>query len=378
MKKINNILCYIICTIMFFALTACNNVEQEKKELNEITDFVLDVEKGRDVKILQLSDIQIIDSSQMRTPTRLNAGSITNWAPERMEEVAFKFVRQVVERVQPDLIVLSGDNMYGEFDDNGTVLQALISFIDSFKIPWTLCYGNHDNESIKGVVWQSEQYINAEYCMFKRNNDIVDGNGNFTVGITQGGELVQVVYLMDSHGCVASDSEEGVFTTPGIYENQIEWFDNISKNLVEYNDNKPVKSIGFSHHPLRAIGDGLQKYGYTSLRHNFYDADENAIKFSSVTIPPNNDGDFGTMLKDAGQLIDSDYSFFNLLKQYGVNGWFFCHDHENAISVMHEGVRLTYGLKSSQYDSYSRDLIGGTQITVGKYAFEVENVYYNY
>lgn len=53
-----------------FGLSAC----EERPALEEAVDFVLEVEAGRDVKILQLTDIQIIDSSQMRTPDRCSPG----------------------------------------------------------------------------------------------------------------------------------------------------------------------------------------------------------------------------------------------------------------------------------------------------------------
>ena len=45
-------------------------------KLGDVCDFVLEVESGRDVRILQLTDIQIIDSDQQRYEGRLHSWSI--------------------------------------------------------------------------------------------------------------------------------------------------------------------------------------------------------------------------------------------------------------------------------------------------------------
>ncbi|MBS1313962.1 MAG: hypothetical protein HP048_01260, partial [Clostridia bacterium] len=206
MKRILSVLTALLFVPAgLFGLSAC----EERPALEEAVDFVLEVEAGRDVKILQLTDIQIIDSSQMRTPDRLQSWSIENWKPENLPDLAWKYTREAVEAVQPDLIVLSGDNVYGEFDDSGTMLQALIAEMESYGIPWTLTFGNHDNETRKGVAWTCEQYIDAEHCLFTRGPVetadgreyfLTEGNGNFNIGIVQGGKLTEVVWLMDSNG----------------------------------------------------------------------------------------------------------------------------------------------------------------------------------
>lgn len=382
MKKI---LCALLAFLTAFSCVCLSGCGEEKLALEEVVDFVLEVEAGRDVKILQLTDIQIIDSSQMRSPTRLHSWSVEAWKPENIPDLAWKFTRATVEAVQPDLIVLSGDNVYGEFDDNGTVLEALVAEMESYGIPWTITFGNHDNETRKGVEWTCAQYENAEHCMFKRGPvETIDGveyftaegNGNFNIGIVQDGKLTEVVWLMDSNGHTDSDRDQNMFSTVGIMDGQIEWFKQKNALLKQYNGGSYPKSIGFFHHPLRAFGDGLQKYGYLSSRHDFFTEEGDYGNFSEVIIPENTSGDSGAMHKDAGQYVDQSYVFHNLLWEYGCEGWFFGHDHENNASVTYDGVRYTYGLKASQYDSYQAGEIGGTEITVGSSAMKVRHVYY--
>ena len=147
----------------------------------DMVDFVVEVEEGRMPRILQLSDTQIIDSSKMRTSNRLSAGEVKNYDPSNVGKLCFDYVTSVVEEYDPDLIIITGDLIYGEFDDNGTMLQTIIEFFDGLQIPWAPVFGNHDVESKMGADWQCEQLENSEYCLFEQRE--LTGNGNYTVGI---------------------------------------------------------------------------------------------------------------------------------------------------------------------------------------------------
>ena len=93
---------------------------------------------------------------------------------------------------------MTGDNVWGSFDDNGSALTALIGVLDGFGIPWAAVYGNHANESEKGAIWQNEQYQFSENGLFLRG--VTDGNGNYTVGLKQGGKVKRVFFMMDTNG----------------------------------------------------------------------------------------------------------------------------------------------------------------------------------
>lgn len=345
-------------------------------ELNDLVDFVLDVQEGRTVKILQLTDIQIIDSSQQRYEGRLHSWSIEAWAPQKLEEVAFQYIRETVNAVKPDLIVLSGDNVYGEFDDSGEMLLKLIAELESYNIPWTVTLGNHDTESRMGVEWICEQYANAKNCMFTRGDtQNVHGNGNFNIAITQGGKLTQIVWLMDSNGHTDNQPYDNSFSHYGLFESQLQWFKSENEKIKEFNGGTSPNAIGFFHHPPRAFGDALAQYGYQSSSNGFLTPEGNWGTFSPIVIPENQIGDVGAMNKDAGEYIDTEYEFHNLLKLYGVKGWFFGHDHRNNASCCFQGVRYTYGLKASKYDDYQPNEIGGTVINVNNKELTVNHYY---
>lgn len=369
----------VLCVMLLLCGCGADPGRKNKIKLEEVVDFVLEVDAGRDVKVLQLTDIQVIDASQQRREDRIPSWSVDKWQPDKIEERAWNITRQIVERVQPDLIVLSGDNVYGEFDDSGVQVQALVAEMESYGVPWTLTFGNHDNETRKGVEWTCEQYANAEHCFFTRGPiEDIQGNGNFNIGITQGGKLTEVVWLLDSNGHTNSDREQNMYSKEGLFDEQIAWFETRCQKLAEYNGGKSPKSIGFFHHPMRAHGDGMQKYGYVSAKHAFFTEDGDFGTFSVVEIPENDDGDSGCMHVDPASYIDTNYAFHKLLVKYNCEGWFFGHEHQNNSSVTFAGVRYTYGLKASEYDSYVKGELGGTCILLGEAGLRVQHEYYEY
>ena len=133
----------------------------------DLVDFVVKV-KGKEPVILQLTDTQIIDASQARTQNRLKEDEKKYWETDKLEERCYSFIRETISETKPDLILITGDLVFGEFDDSGTSFSSFINFMESFNILWAPVFGNHDNESFKGVDWQCQQLERAKNCLFKR------------------------------------------------------------------------------------------------------------------------------------------------------------------------------------------------------------------
>ena len=101
----------------------------------EVIDFVVEAKRGRDPLVLQLTDPQIIDSSQQRTPDRLSPSERDYWTKDSKEDRCYKYIRQIIERSSPDLILITGDIVYGQFDDNGSCLTEFVAFMDNLMAP---------------------------------------------------------------------------------------------------------------------------------------------------------------------------------------------------------------------------------------------------
>lgn len=323
---------------------------QEEKS-DELLDFVIEVEEGRDVRVLQLSDIEIIDSSQKRTPDRLVGTQATIWQPQEMDKQCFTYIREAVERSEPDFIVITGDFVYGEFDDSGTSLEALIEFMDSFEIPWSPVFGDLEKESAKGADWQCEQFTNSKFCCFKRGD--TDGDGNYTVGIKQGGELVRVFYMLDNG--------------EGFTETQMKWLYDRMTAIEEEQNDQVVKASLCYHRPT--IEAQLASEQYKSKRLP-YTINENV---------KGEEGDIGSQHVEISGLpvpVVQGMTFVQLLTRFHVDSVFMGHCHMVNTSITYEGIRWTFGLKSSTYTNpLKKELIGGTLIIFDKTEMSVEHLY---
>lgn len=337
----------------------------------KLCDFIVEVEENRDIVVLQLSDPQIIDAAQKRSPDRLTGEANNYWATDKIEERCYGYIRETIQATNPDFIFITGDLVYGEFDDKGTSFLSFIEFMESFSIPWAPVFGNHDNESAKGVEWQCEQLENAEYCLFKKGD--VTGNGNYTVGIMQGGKLKRVFVMLDTHGCLRS---------AGLTQDQVQWF---TEEVTKINNSTQNCKVSFAMHIQPIIfKDAYAKYGFTnsSTSSNPINIDiiENAME-----------SDFGYIGANLKSPWDADYRIWNTIQRLGVDSIFVGHEHANSASVVYQGVRFQFGQKSSTYDranyvsedgtivcSYSEagePLVGGSVFSISKNTGDIVNAY---
>lgn len=325
-------------------------------------DFKIDIDENRKFKILQLTDMQIIDGTQQRYEGRLTPQCYEKWNPSMDEENIYSHMRYLTEKTKPDLIIITGDMIYGEFDDSGESLKRFINFTDSLEIPWAVTFGNHDNESKMGIDWQCKMIENAKYSLFRRGS--VFGNSNYSIGLFCGGKLKRLLFMVDTNGC----GDIGI--EPGIRDNQLEWIKNeIISTREEYGK---VPSFMFMHEPTDDFSDAYISAGYQRE----YDADEE--NYASYVIGedvPAVNGDFGT--KHEPIYACCRQKIMPFLKEMGFDGVFAGHCHKINTSVMYNGIRFTFGYKTGYYDYHDEKENGGTLITIdNNNGFSAEHIRY--
>lgn len=354
--KIKNILLSVLLGLASVGMTSCAS---EKKKALEVVDFVVEVDAGKDVVVLQLTDPQIVHAN----PYAYN---------ETSEELCYRYLRETVEATNPDLIIVTGDLVYGKFDPTGESWLEYIQVMESFDIPWAPVMGNHDPECEMGIDWQCEQLENAENCLFKQRE--LSGNGNYSVGVLQGGKLQRVFYMLDSNGATGASEKSKAnghtFATVGFLRDQIEWY---TQSITALKNAYPSVKLSFAYHiPQSAFEGAYLKYGYggmvTGKEPVHIDKAENK-----------EEGDFGWIV-DGTTSWDVGNSIFNGIKELGVDSLFVGHEHSNSASIVYKGVRFQFGQKSSRYDSYNKidadgnlseeenalPLIGGTVIPLSE------------
>ncbi len=325
-----------------------------------IVDFVVDIPAGaRPIRILQLTDTQTIDAAQRRDPNRLNAREIELWQPESVDVQSFDHVRSLVAAATPDLIFITGDLVYGEFDDSGCRFTEFCAFMDSFGIPWAAVYGNHDTSTRRGVAWQNAQLEASAHGLFRAGS--VTGNGNYSVLVTRGGVPVRVLYMLDSGGDGQAHDPE-CRRGAGLAPDQMAFFRQTAASLAAVNNGNAIPGFMCFHVPCVEFAEADHAKGY----------DVAAKYVLGVTVPAEF-GDFGTH-REHHSCFSSPDGFIDDLHAAGVDGVFVGHCHGNNTSVVWQGIRWTYGLKTGQYDFHIFNQTGGTLISLWDSGFEVHHI----
>lgn len=342
---------------------------KDNKSENRI-DFELIFPEGKDIKILQFSDIQLMKLSGVRNDNRYNQvyNTFFSHGIHDNEIRVWQYVDEAVSQAKPDIIVLIGDNIYGELDDDGILWLELCKKIDSFEVPWIVIFGNHDNESAKGVRWQIKQLEKYKNCVFRQGK--VTGNSNYTVAVKQGKKYKYMFYMLDTNGCcVKNNPGEAMMPdnkdiklieqTEGVAPDQIEWmlecYRQSSKVIGQ------VPSLLFMHIPPDEV--------FTALKTIYSDT------YTSVPFYPDKNGDSGMSREIPWGFVNAE--FYPAALEIGCTGMFFGHWHEIATSITYKDIRLTFGLKTGTYDQHFPGMLGSTLITINESdnSFSVENLH---
>ena len=206
------------------------------------------------------------------------------------------------------------------------------------------------------------------------------GNGNYTVGITQGNELLRVFYMMDSNGCsnprvygdgtnVTTNPEvtpgkNQVKTSAGFGDDQTAWFKNCSNDISSVSPDTK-HSVAF-HIQLSYFVKAYAQYDYSGhikdggssseLKYALDLSKKQMINTETWTVEKElevKDGDIGFLGRTMKGAWDTSYSVYSVMKGAGVDSLFVGHEHCNSASVVFDGVRFQFAQKSSTYDRYN-------------------------
>lgn len=283
--------------------------------------FTLRIPEDRDYKILQLTDLH------------LGFGFLSG----KKDRLALSAVTELIHRTQPDLIVLTGDSIFPFFPKSGTMnngkqARKLLAFLDSFQIPYTFVFGNHDCEM--GSACNKEQladiFATGKYAIFTKgryehSEKPIAGVGNFVLDLVDSkGNILQPLILLDSNMY-----GDGWFFSgfDCVHEDQTDWC------MEKLNDRK-VPAMVFFHMPPAEFKEAYEK-----------------MKLGDHSVIYEH-GSIGEKDEYFGISNRKPY-FFEKAVDNGWTKWIFCgHDHLNTLSLTYRGIRMTYGM-SIDYLGYS-------------------------
>ena len=282
------------------------------------------------------------------------------WASDNKTGIIFKkTVETLISRLSPGLITISGDLSYaGDYES----YKNFADYFDSFKIPWTCCFGNHDNqdgdEPVRRVV---DEYMKHEYFAFKKC-DPAFGNSNVVILIEKNGKSAAGVIVMDTHDRVPYKTDEcgKNLAWAGLTPAQLKWY---AGSVAALKNAGCGDSVLITHIPINA----------------YLAAANAAFKINrpdkSVTLADS----YGKDVWNAGyedsygvyhepiSAYPEDEGAFDLIRELGSTKNIVCgHNHINNWVVNYNGVRFIFGTKTGIGSYFEPDINGGTAIYVNQ------------
>lgn len=312
----------LLAPIAALALTSCSSIGVH----HDISEYVVygynrydpkSIQYVNDFKILQLTDIHLSDKDN--------------------QDIHFDFMRKVVNEASPNMIVVTGDLF--TFASKGTA-KRFFSFLDSFSLPWTVAFGNHDEQCFFSVDWMTETLNNwGSNCYFKDiQDDDIPGNCNFAINIYRGTDIFKQVIIMDTNRY----NFNGYWGYDYIKQSQIDWYKSLVDKTTE-EAGEVVKSLMFYHIPLPEIDEAYAAYekGEATILTGTGTKEEK-------TCPPEmNSGLFDVILEKGS-----------------TQGMYFGHDHVNDFGIKYKGVDFVYGIKSTDRLYHNQEKLGGRNIVL--------------
>ncbi len=299
-------------------------------------------------RILNFSDIQDVDSLDSRVKV---------------------FLRQAVYAAQPDLIVLTGDNIYGtKISSSAKTRTAIAQFMDIFQslgVPVAIVFGNHDDEGGTSKEAQMQMYNSYGVSISYDEGSSMDGCGTYNVPIFGSTETDRVkfnLWMFDT-GSNGSGGYDHMRT------NQLNWYVAKSNELKAANGGVRVPSIAFQHIIVREIYNALKQVsssasGAVKYDGKYYVLPDTAAPGSVLNEHPcpSNGGDEFSVCRQQGDILAI------------VCG----HDHVNQFIVPYQGIDLI-NTPGTGFYAYGDENVRGARIIdldeqTGSYSTQMLNL----
>ena len=300
---------------------------------HNISEYILETEYSSNYRILQLTDTHLSDKDD--------------------QDKHFAFMDLTIQEANPDMIVVTGDLF--TFASRGTA-ERFFKFLDSYNVPWTVTFGNHDEQCYFSVDWLTSLLNNyGNNCLFKDiQDDNVNGNANFAINLMQGNSIFEQIIIMDSNRYYFGS----YFGYDYFKADQIAWYERLVDHTKEQNGGTTVESLMFYHIPLPEINEAWDKANDGS--------GEATLKFGEKgekSCPP-----------------EENSGFFNIIVEKGsTKAMLFGHDHVNNFIVNYKGVDFAYGVKSTDRIYFQDSLLGGRVVVIhDDHSLTYEDFYHTY
>ena len=344
MKRIHKILAVVLCLTLAGVLLLPALAAPAADDSRPRNAGIAFNDKGQ-LTILQVADLQ---------------------DDETLDPLAKSSLKRAIEKSNPDLIIMTGDNIAGYSCKTKTAARAAIkNYMDVFEkygVPVAIVFGNHDDDDTPYTkLEQIEQYetyscfIGCAGVVTEKtvgdNHTINVGTYNIPVYEAAGSDkVIYNIWCFDS-GNYNPDNDYGGYGY--VLPEQVDWYVQRSNELKAANGGVPVPSIAFQHivppqivRALKEVPAGTEgAVGFAGSYYTLPDGTDLSTNWmSEAPCPPNTSFGPGYAQVNA------------MLEQGDVTAVFFGHDHINSYIVDYEGIDLVSspGCTFSSYNDYHR------------------------
>ena len=239
--------------------------------------------------------------------------------PIFVDNVTDRRVRAMVEKIDPELIFVLGDNLSTFF--NHWAQRHFIRKMDGFGIPWAPIFGNHDANGKATVEWLAQAFYRySEHSLFMWGPNNLGVPGNYFINIINEGDLVHTFFMISSKETAKLRTNYRPYTLE-----QIQWYEWVLNGLA--------RQAG---RPVHEINSSIMLHIALPI---FQDAWNNATENDEVISGDNRAG-FWTPEHDNG--------FFERIYELGSTRNIIAgHDHSNDFIVKYRGITMGTVLRCS-------------------------------
>lgn len=290
------------------------------------------------------------------------------------------FISEALDKTQPDLVVFVGDNIMSAEDGTEESYwkgyDEVFPILEKKGVKFTFVFGNHDDESISTVTKEEmlKKYQSYDGCLAYDADPALHGcaTHNLPVFSSDGKKIAYNIWLMDSGDYAYA--EDGTEYYDCVRKDQIDWYEEVSKELQEYNGGEVVPSIMFQHIVPQEVAQEVMfklPFQLGKLTKNFSDG-------TSMTYIPNYFAFDGVLAEIPCPSYFNEGQWASLVARGDVKAMFFGHDHQNSYRVNVDGVDAM-NVPGATFKSYSSYIDhGATLITLDEKdlsTYEVEPIY---
>ena len=302
-----------------------------------------------------------------------------------VRKTMMKMLNEAYDRVKPDLIVFTGDNVLGnhfrdartltplfvktkeaEFKAMEIAIEKLLRPVEDRKIPFSMIYGNHDDMNEITKKEQSDIYRRYPHFVGLYNDVEILKDETFNIPIysEDGSEIKFNIWMMDS---AWKDKEEDKCYNQ-VKPEAIEWYKKKSAELKAKNGGVPVPSLMFQHIPLIEMLDLMEECDKDE-KGAFEGPDGKYFKAKPCV-----DGEIGeyicTVSQGNGQV--------EAIKECGdIKAIVFGHDHQNCFTTTLDGINIVQ-TPCASFRCYGRRSRGVRVFTIDEKTGNYETEHLNY